>query len=1173
MDTVGDSFVHLHLHTQYSLLDGTIRVEDLIPKAVEFGMPAVAQTDHGNMFGAIDFYCQAKEVGIRPILGSEIYFSEGSRFDRSSLEIYHLILLCKSKTGYENLCQILSKAYLEGFHHRPRADWDLLTQYSEGLIATTACLRGQVGHNFLMGLDEQATKAADDLREVFGDDLYLEIQDNGLPGQKSTNEKIIALAKEKGLPLVATNNCHYLEREDATAREVLLCVQKGKSFTETGIETDDFYFKSAQEMWQVFRSYPEAIDNTLRIAEKCDLELKWKDERGRQIYHLPEFHITTQESKEEFFRRQTREGLEKRFNGPHFTKLCAQDNWEEVIRPRYLARLEEELDRIIEMGFEGYFLIVADFITWAKQKRILVGPGRGSGSGSLVAYAMDITNIDPLPYDLLFERFINPERITLPDFDVDFCQNRRGEVIDYVTEKYGKERVAQIITFGKMLARAVLRDVARVFDLPYPEADKLAKLVPNELGITLEKALSMEPKITELMESDPKIRQIVEISHRLEGLPRHASIHAAGVIITNLPLVKYTPLYRGKEGEQVIQFDKDFSEKIGLVKFDFLGLKTLTVIDMAMGFIRQDKDPHFDIEAIDMEDREIFQFISRGETAGVFQLESWGMVDLCQRIRPDSLEDITAINALYRPGPLESGMVDDFVEVKHGKKKMALPFPELKPILQDTYGVIIYQEQVMNIARIVAGYGLGQADMLRRAMGKKKMDEMERHREIFLKGAKEKGFDVKRARELYDLMANFGAYGFNKSHAVAYAYIAYQTAYLKRYHTAPFFAALLSSELSNANKVTLYIHDAKKYGIDLLPPDVNESLWHFNVVGNDIRFGMGAVKNVGEGAITSIIAEKKRRGPFKGFLDFCERINPKEVNKRVVESLILIGAFDKFEKRNRRTLKDNMELMLLYGQKRQQEREIGQVGLFDNQNDESEFQKMLEIDEKVDFDEQEKLLHEAELMGIYISGHPLDHYRAVIEKVASMDVAKVHLSSYEHQRKKEVVLVGMISSVKTIITKKGDKMALATLEDLSGKIDCIIFPRVYNEYQHLLETKCPLVLKGSVNFLENPYKFFPGQLQKLEDQAEQRVSEVRVDIDMTDLTQQRLERLKQVLQSYRGSVPMHLIFKGFKGSEKGWAHMPLGADFAVTPSSQMAAMIDDVFQRKSVKFIFQVRAS
>lgn len=1182
LESQPDSFVHLHLHTQYSLLDGAIRLPDLINQAKEWNIPAIAQTDHGNMFGAIDFYTRCKNAGIKPILGSEIYFTPGSRFDRSpskktksvsnqdaeesSRQIHHLILLCKNNTGYENLCKLLSQAYLEGFYYKPRADLDLLKEFSEGLICTTACLKGEVGYNFFTDQDDKAKKAITKLHDIFGDDFYLEIQQNGLEEQKIVNEKVVAYAKEHGMQVVATNDAHYMTKEDATAQEVLLCVQTGKTYADENrmrMTSQEFYYKSPEEMRRAFADYPEACDNTLRIADKCNVELKWTDDKGDQIYHLPDYPIETDETVDDYFARMSREGLEKRFAGPHFRKLVEQENWESELKPKYWQRLEDEVKMILQMGFPGYFLIVSDFIKWSKDNGIPVGPGRGSGAGSLVAYSLDITNVDPLPFNLLFERFINPERISMPDFDVDFCQSGRGRVIDYVTQKYGEDRVGQIITFGKLQAKAVIRDVARVFALPYSEADMLSKLIPEELGITLEKALEMEPKLRELMETDPKIRQIISISRRLEGLLRHASIHAAGVIITNKPLVSYCPLFKGKEGEKVVQFDKDFSEKIGLVKFDFLGLKTLTVIDHAQKFIRRDKDPDFDIEDIDLEDSAVYDFVGDGETIGVFQLESSGMIELCKRIKPNTLDDITAINALYRPGPLESGMVDDFIEIKHGRKEMTFPFEDLAPVLKDTYGVIVYQEQVMNVARIIGGYTLGQADMLRRAMGKKKVEEMDRHREIFRQGAIERGYDEKKAVDLFELMAKFAAYGFNKSHAVAYALIAYQTAFLKRYYPAAFFAGLLSTELSNMDKVTAYINDCRGRGIQVLPPDVNESMWLFNVVEENIRFGMGAVKNVGEGAVEALIREREENGPFVGFVDFCERVDLKAVGKRVIESLIKVGGFDGCEKElNRKTMLENMELIVAYAQKKQEEKALGQSNLFDlDAADSDDSNLQLDIAAVEDFDEREKLSWEAALMGIYVSGHPLDRFANVLKQMASMSVSEVH--EIAGGDKREMMLAGLISGRKNILTKKGDKMCFATLEDLTGKIECIVFPRTFAEYEEILGGDEPLIMEGQVNLAEEPRKFFPTKIQKLKDQAEERVTGVRISVEREQLNESRLKRFKQVLLSYRGSVPLHMIVV----HDQDKVRMPFGQDFLVNPTPQLAAKINEVFQGNSVQFV------
>lgn len=1180
-----DSFVHLHLHTQYSLLDGAIRIKDLIQRAQELEVPAIAQTDHGNMFGAIDFYMSCKKAGIKPILGSEIYFTPGSRFDRrppksskalasqdeqeGRYNIHHLILLCKNNTGYTNLCKLLSKAYMEGFYYKPRADVDILKEFSEGLICTTACLKGEVGYNFFTGQDELASKAIFKLHEIFGDDFYLEMQENGLEEQEIVNKKIVAFAKEHNIKTVATNDCHYVYPEDAKAQEVLMCVQTGKTFADENrmkLTTSEFYFKDADKMREQFHYAPEACDNTLEIADKCNIEFNWTDENGHQVYHLPDFEIDTGESQDEFFERMSREGLEERFKGPHFRKLIAEPDWEEK-KVKYYDRLQIEVDMIKQMGFSGYFLIVSDFIKWGKENEIPVGPGRGSGAGSIVAYALKITNIDPLPFNLLFERFINPERISMPDFDVDFCQDRRQEVIEYVTQKYGEERVGQIITFGKLQAKAVIKDVSRVFNLPYTEADMLSKLIPDELGINLETALEKEPRINEWAERDPKVRQIIKISKRLEGLLRHASIHAAGVIITNEPLVNYCPLFKGREGEQVIQFDKDFSETIGLVKFDFLGLKTLTVIDHASRFIRRDHDDVFDIESIDLEDKKIYDFISTGETTGVFQLESSGMKDLCRRLGPDNIEDITAVNALYRPGPLGSGMVDDFIEIKHGRKEMVFPFDALEPVLNDTYGIIVYQEQVMNIARIVGGYTLGQADILRRAMGKKKKDVMAEHKVIFANGAKERGFDPKKAEELFDLMAMFAEYGFNKSHAVAYALIAYQTAFLKYYYPACFFAALLSTEMGNTDKVTIYINDAKDFGVETLPPDVNESLWSFNVIGSSIRFGMGAVKTVGENAVFELIKEREENGAFKGIIDFCERVSTKLVNRRMIESLIKVGAFDDCEnKLNRKSMLSNIEMILAFSAKKQEEKERGQVNLFDlGEDSSSDSEEILDLQVEQDFDQREKLRLEAELMGIYVSGHPLDRFKDILRQMASYDLKTIH--DIDGSGKRDITIAGMISAKKELYTKKGDRMAFVTFEDLEGKIECIVFPKTFTQYEEILKSDEPLIMTGQVNLDESPRKFFPMKIQELKDQAEERVTGVRINIDSDLLNNHSLKRLRQVLLSYRGTVPLHMIIE----TEQGKARLPLGEDFLVNPTPQMAARVNDILKMNSVKFIVDGR--
>jgi len=1187
------TFVHLHAHSEYSLLDSTLTIDKLVQRAKDFNQPAVALTDHGNMFGAIEFYEKAKKAGVKPILGCEIYFTTGSRFDRplnssSSLvssqdiqeirhEITHIILLCKNEIGYKNLCQIITKSYLEGMHYKPRADLELIRDFKEGLICLSACIKGDAGQKFLIGDNENATEGLLKLHGIFGQDFYLELQDHGIPEEKKVNSKIIEFAKNKNISLVATNDIHYLKKEDALAQDILLCVQEKKTFKDEErikFKTQEYYFKSSQEMYSLFSEMPEVLENSLEITKKCNLKLNWKDEKGNQVYHIPDFTINTSETQFDYFKRLSSEGLEKRFQGPHFNKIRKLNNWENEIKPQYFNRMAEELHMINNMGFAGYFLIVAEFIGWAKERKIPVGPGRGSGAGSIVAYALRITDINPIQYNLLFERFINPERISMPDFDIDFCQLRRGEVIDHVTELYGKERVGQIVTFGKMLAKAALRDVSRVMDLPYSQADALAKLVPEELGITLEKALRTEPKFQELQDSDPKIKKIIDVSKRVEGINRHASIHAAGVIITNKPLVEYCPLFLGSDNEQVIQYDKKYSEKIGLVKFDFLGLKTLTVIAHASDIIRKNHDATFDIENIDLDDKNIFDFISKGETIGVFQLESSGMIDLCKRIKPDSIEDITAINALYRPGPMESGMVDEFVEIKNGRKKVNFSFPELEPVLKDTLGVIVYQEQVMNIARVIAGYTLGQADMLRRAMGKKLPEEMAQHKDLFSKGAIGRGFDGQKASDLFSSMEKFAEYGFNKSHAVAYAFIAYQTAFLKYYYRPSFFAGLLSTELDNIDKITAYINDFIKLGGEVLPPDVNESNYLFDICGEKIRFALGAIKNLGEPAALEIERVRVEKGKFKGFLDFCKKCDLKIVNKRALESLIKCGAFDRCDSQNRNTLLSNLELFMTFGHKKAEERKIGQGNIFDLV-DSTNSDDQIGIKPFRDFEFKEKLDYEKTLTGIYFTGHPLDGYENLIENISSMKVSEVlelteedfirpsadSRKGWSDANKRELTLAGFLTISRKMLTKKGEKMCSAILEDRSGKIECIVFPKVYQEFQRFFEKEEIVVMDGNVNLKETPKKFFPKWIKKIKEVSDEKVSSVEVRAKLKDLEPQKLKELKELVLLNPGTKPLVLYFEG----DEGVARMSLGKEFLVNPSPQLALKINDVFKTISVK--------
>ncbi|HTY20677.1 MAG TPA: DNA polymerase III subunit alpha, partial [Geobacteraceae bacterium] len=870
-------FVHLHLHTQYSLLDGAIRLTDLIAKAKEYGMPAVAATDHGNMFGAIEFYEKCTAAGIRPIIGAEVYVAPGSRFAKESgnghdgITNFHLILLCENHQGYRNLSRLVSAGFKEGFYYKPRIDKELLAECSEGLIALSACLKGEVAYLCGRNRIEEAIGVARWYAETFPGSYYLELQENTLAEQDVANKRLLEIASELSLPLAATNDCHYLNRGDARAHEVLLCIQTGKTMNDTSrmrFSADEFYFKSPDEMAGAFHYAPEAVANTVRIAERCNLELDFK------TYHFPEYHKNDDKSLDETLEEEAIAGLKERL-----AVIGAKDpEFGATQESAYFDRLHQELDCIREMKFPGYFLIVADFINWAKKRGIPVGPGRGSAAGSLVAYAIRITDIDPIPYNLLFERFLNPERISMPDIDVDFCQDRREEVIQYVADKYGRDKVCQIITFGTMAARGVIRDVGRALDMPYGEVDRIAKMVPEILGITLERALQQEPKLKEMSGADPRVQELLDIALRLEGLARHASTHAAGVVVAPRVMEEFCPVYKDqKSGSITTQYSMKYVEKIGLVKFDFLGLKNLTVIDNAVKLIRGGSDPDFDISSLRDDDQATYQLLQSGNTTGVFQLESSGMQGLLIKLKPSCFEDIIAVVALYRPGPLGSGMVDDFIDRKHGRKRVVYDLPQLEPILKDTYGVIVYQEQVMQIARTLGGYSLGGADLLRRAMGKKDPAGMAREKDKFLAGAKGKGIDARKAEAIFDLMAKFAEYGFNKSHSAAYAMVAYQTAFLKAHFPVEFMAALLTEDMGNTDKVIKNIADCREMGIDVLPPDINDSDLSFRVLGNSIRFGLGAVKNVGESAIEAIL-DARGKGLFKDIFDFCERVDLRRVN-------------------------------------------------------------------------------------------------------------------------------------------------------------------------------------------------------------------------------------------------------------------------------------------------------
>src|ERR1700676_4961999 len=897
-------FVHLHVHTNFSLLDGACETGELLDEASRQKMPAVAITDHGNLFAAANFFNEASKRDVKPIIGCEVYVARGSRHDRGEKTngtngqergdgepagrgSNHLVLLCENQEGYKNLIKLVSSGFLEGFYYKPRIDYDLLAKHSKGLIALSACLRGVVTEAVVEERYDQARENAYRLRDVFGKgNFFLEIQDQGLDIERTVNPHLVGLSKESGIPLVATNDCHYLKHSDAHAQEVLLCIQTGKTMSDTHrmkFATDQFFFKTAEEMAQVFGEIPEALERTATIAERCNVKI------DAMQNSFPDFQVPEGQTVDTYFEAASREGfvsrvpiLEARAKAGILRKTLAE----------YETRLTNEIRMIQKMRYSGYFLIVWDFIRHARAQGIPVGPGRGSAAGSLVSYALQITDVDPLQYDLLFERFLNPERVSMPDIDIDFCMRRRGEVIEYVTSKYGRSNVAQIITFGTMAAKAAIKDVGRALDLPYGEVDRIAKLVPNQLNITLDEALKLSPQLQSQINSDPRYVDMMEVAKRLEGLARHASTHAAGVVISPEPLTNIVPLYKSNRDEITTQYDMKGLEHIGLLKMDFLGLTTLTVLDDAVRMVDQNRGVHVDLGTLPLDDEPTYKLFARGETTAIFQFESHGMRDILRRYQPTRLEDLTALNALYRPGPLQGGMVDDFINRKHGKKKVAYDLPELKEILEETYGVILYQEQVMQIANRLAGFSLGDASLLRRAMGKKNRDEMAAQREKFLTGCAVKTIPPKKAERIFDLMAEFAGYGFNKSHSCAYALLAYQTAWLKTHYAVEFVAALLTSETGNTEKVVKYIHEARGMGITVLPPDANTSEVDFTPVGEQIRFGLRAIKNVGENTVRGILEARQKLGKFRSIFELCDSVDPRLLNRRVLESLVKSGALD-----------------------------------------------------------------------------------------------------------------------------------------------------------------------------------------------------------------------------------------------------------------------------------------
>ena len=1120
-------FVHLHVHSEYSLLDGASRVADLVQRAKKAGMPAIALTDHGNLYGAVEFYKQARKHGIKPLIGCEVYIAPRSRFDKVAGEgdaYYHLVLLAENQTGYSQLVELVSRAYTEGFYYKPRIDKQLLAEHREGLIGLSACIAGEIPALMLKGDMDAAEKAAGEYVEIFGqDNFFIEVQDHGIPEQAEVNPKLVALAKKLNVGLVATNDIHYIDRADAYAHDVLLCIQTGKCVEDAGrmkFPTEEFYLKSAEEMAALFPEYPEALSNSCRIAERCQVDFEFGQ------LHLPDFPLPEGISADSYLRDLCNEALDKRY--PQET-------------PQIRERLEYELSVIHSMGFSSYFLIVWDFVRFARDSRIPVGPGRGSAAGSIVAYLLGITNIDPLKYGLLFERFLNPERVTMPDIDIDFCYVRRGKIIEYVAGRYGVDHVAQIITFGTMAARAAIRDVGRALNISFGEVDKIAKLIPTVLNITLNEALSMSQELKKLYESDETARKILDIAKSLEGLPRHASTHAAGLVIAKSSLNCQVPVQNSADGFITTQFDKDCIEEIGYLKMDLLGLRTLTVIGDALELIRTHRGVEIDIDAIPLDDSETCAMLTRGETVGVFQMESAGMTNLVRELRPERFDDLIPLVALYRPGPLNSGMVEDFVRGRHGAKKVVFQHPLLEPILKDTFGVILYQEQVMQIASVMGGFTLGQADLLRRAMGKKKHDVLAAQRERFLAGASERGVELSVANEIFSLMEKFADYGFNKSHSAAYALVAYQTAYLKAHYPAEFMAAMLTSIMSDSDKVGYYIEECRKHAIAILPPDINRSSLSFSVEGSAIRFGLAGVKNVGEGAIESII-KARADGEFRSLVDFCSRIDMRLVNKRVLESLIKAGAFDWTGLKRAQLLQVNEQAVEL-AIARQRDKANGQMGLFGEEQ--LELVEELKIPELEELPKSQILAMEKEMTGFFVTGHPLDAFRDKLSGLSKIAT----LLSMDCTDNQSVQLGGLVSAAKRIPTKNGETMCFVTLEDFSGSIEVIVFPRTFERAGPLLAPDRPVWIGGKVSITDDKVKVIAESVKALDQPVTQ---EVRLHIRKDQETPTTFERLKQVFSVCKGETPVYLMLVDQNRTIK------TDRQFWVTPSSVTVKRLEEV---------------
>lgn len=1113
------SFVHLHVHSQYSLLEAACRAKALAKKASDYGMPAVALTDNGNMFGAIEFYFACRDVGVKPILGLEVFIAPKSRLvkgeDKEAAQqpSRRLVLLAQNYEGYQALCRLSSIGYQEGFYYRPRVDYEVLEKYSQNLIALSGGLMGEIPWTFLNRGPEAALEKIELFKKIYGDRFYLELNRTGVKSWDEINPFLLEASEKTGVPVVASNDVHYMSRDGQLAQEVLICIGTNKTLQDEHrfrLGSDQFYFKSPDQMKDLFHDHPAACARTLEIADRCDIKFRLKDEKGAPIYHLPSYPTAAGLSLSDEIARLAREGLERRFaEAERRGEAIPKDHHE-----KYLKRLEYELDVIGKMGFNGYFLIVQDFIGWAKNHGIPVGPGRGSGAGSLVAYSLRITDLDPMPYNLIFERFLNPERVSMPDFDIDFCQENRGRVIEYVTQKYGHQSVSQIITYGKLQARAAIRDVGRVMGMTFSEVDVVAKLMPEKLGITLKEAIETEPRLRELMEMDPKINTLMDLAQKIEGLVRHAGIHAAGVIIADGNIVDHAPLYRGVDGENVVQYDMKHAEKIGLIKFDFLGLTTLTHIQEALDLVAKNRGKRMSVQEISLSDPGIYSIMCQGDTAGIFQFEGEGITDLIRKAKPNCFEDIVAINALYRPGPMD--MIPDYLARKHGEKKVEYLFPELESVLKETYGVIVYQEQVQLVAARIAKYSLGEADMLRRAMGKKIAEEMAVQKSRFLKGAEESGHDLKKAEELFDLMAEFAKYGFNKSHAAAYCVVAAHTAWLKNYYPVEFYAALLSMSMSDTDKIVKYVKDAQQHKIEVRPPHINHSEFKFSVEGDTILFSLGAIKGVGEGAVQSIVEARERLAGkrFETLDQFFEEVDLRKVNKKTIEALTKAGAMDGFGY-NRNELLTGFAKFIERAESVRAEREVGQTSLFDLGGESTVQDNRVQLDKLEPWSRALTLAFEKEVLGFYLTDHPLRGLEVVAKAYGAQPLES--LNQLENKAKAHVL--ALVSSLREIITKKGTRMAFARIEDMTASLELIVFPDAYVQYERVLKADAPILITATLEVEEGNVKLFAEQL-KTADDLFKNIKRMTLDLDPSQ--SDKLALLREWANKNPGEAPLYL---------------------------------------------------